>query len=95
MCRKWVCIIFCVLLLGIAHKAVAGVVAVQNVTAASEPKPASGIAGVALNTTLSWTDRVGAQSHNVYFGTTSPGTFRGNQTETTFNPGPQIGRAHV
>ena len=55
---------------------------------ASEPNPANGATWVALDKTLSWTAGVGAQSHNVYFGTTSPGTFRGNQTEKTFNPGP-------
>jgi len=55
---------------------------------ASEPKPVNGAISMPLDTTLSWTAGVGAMSHNVYFGTTSPGTFRGNQTATTFNPGP-------
>jgi len=55
---------------------------------ASEPNPVSGTTWVAWDTTLKWTAGEGAQSHNVYFGTTSPGTFQGNQTATTFNPGP-------
>lgn len=54
---------------------------------ASAPNPANGAAGVALSQTLSWTAGQGAVSHNVYFGTASPGTFQGNQTGTTFNPG--------
>ena len=54
---------------------------------ASEPKPVKGAISMPLDTTLSWTAGLGAQSHNVYFGTTSPGTFQGNQTATTFNPG--------
>jgi hypothetical protein len=36
---------------------------------------------------LSWTAGAGATSHDVYFGTSSPGTFRGNQPGTTFDPG--------
>jgi len=54
---------------------------------ASEPNPVNGTIGMPLDTTLSWTAGTGAQSHNVYFGTTSPGTLQGNQTEKTFNPG--------
>jgi endoglucanase len=54
---------------------------------ASQPIPLNGATWVPLNTTLSWVVGMGAKSHNVYFGTTSPGSFRGNQTETTFNPG--------
>jgi hypothetical protein len=38
-------------------------------------------------TDLHWVAGSGAASHNVYFGATSPGTFRSNQTETTFDPG--------
>jgi hypothetical protein len=40
-----------------------------------------------LNTTLSWTAGAGAVSHDVYFGTISPGAFQGNQPSTTFDPG--------
>jgi hypothetical protein len=54
---------------------------------ASNPNPADGATGVGRNTDLSWTAGSNAVSHNVYFGTTGPGTFRGNQTATTFDPG--------
>ena len=54
---------------------------------ASQSIPLNGATWMPLNTTLSWTAGLGAKSHNVYFGTTSPGTFQRNQTETTFNPG--------
>jgi hypothetical protein len=37
-------------------------------------------------TDLSWTAGSGAISHDVYFGTTNPPAFAGNQTETTFDP---------
>jgi hypothetical protein len=54
---------------------------------AFNPSPVSGVSNVATNATLSWTAGPGATSHNVYFGTTSPGTFQTNQTGTTYNPG--------
>ena len=60
----------------------------EAVIYASQPNPGNGATGVALNATLSWRASLGAQSHNVYFGTTGPGTFQGNQTATTFDPGP-------
>jgi hypothetical protein len=56
-------------------------------TKAANPSPANSATNVAKNATLSWTAGTGAVSHNVYFGTTSPGASQGNQTETTFNPG--------
>ncbi len=56
-------------------------------TKATSPSPANGATGVNINPTLSWTAGSGATSHDVYFGTASPGTFRGNQTATTFSPG--------
>ncbi|MDM8007432.1 MAG: cellulase family glycosylhydrolase [Phycisphaerae bacterium] len=55
---------------------------------ASDPSPADGTTRVPLDTTLSWTAGAGASSHTVYFGTSSPGVFRGNQSATTFDPGP-------
>jgi len=63
--------------------------ATQVVPQASSPGPSNGAANVALNATLSWTAGDGAVSHNVYFGTASPGAFQGNQplTPATFNPG--------
>ncbi|MHC4738393.1 MAG: LamG domain-containing protein, partial [Planctomycetota bacterium] len=54
---------------------------------ASNPSPASGATSVSVDTDLSWTAGSGATSRDVYFGTTSPGTFQGNQTATTFDPG--------
>jgi hypothetical protein len=54
---------------------------------AANPNPAAGATGVATTNDLSWTAGSGATSHNVYFGTTSPGTSRGNQTATTYDTG--------
>ena len=36
---------------------------------------------------MNWTVGTSATSHNVYFGTTSPGTCRGNQAGTIYDPG--------
>ncbi|HOA75073.1 MAG TPA: phosphodiester glycosidase family protein [Phycisphaerae bacterium] len=55
---------------------------------AFNPQPAHEAVHVPLDSVLSWTAGAGAASHDVYLGTTSPGTFRGNQTDTTFDPGP-------
>ncbi len=54
---------------------------------ASNPSPANGATSVNINADVSWTAGSGATSHDVYFGQTSPGTFQGNQTSTTFDPG--------
>lgn len=54
---------------------------------ATNPSPADLARGV-TSTVLSWTAGAEATSHNVYFGTVSPGVFQGNQTATTFNIGP-------
>ena len=51
------------------------------------PNPANSSINININPTLSWTAATGATSHDIYFGTTSPGIFRGNQTALTFNPG--------
>lgn len=56
-------------------------------TKATSPTPASGAINVATNSTLSWSAGTNTTSHDVYFGTTSPGTSRGNQTSVTYNPG--------
>jgi endonuclease/exonuclease/phosphatase family metal-dependent hydrolase len=58
---------------------------------ASHPTPADGATNVALNTTLSWLSGTNTLSHNVYFGTSSPGIFRTNQTNVTFAPGSLTG----
>ena len=54
---------------------------------ASNPSPANSATDVTVNADLSWTAGSGATSHDVYFGTSSPGSFQGNQTATTFEPG--------
>ena len=58
-----------------------------NSVKATNPSPANGVTDVARNVTLSWTGAAEASSHNVYFGTASPGTFQVNQSGTAFNPG--------
>ncbi len=52
---------------------------------ASNPTPVTGATNVGVTTDLSWSAGSGATSHDIYFGTTSPGTFRGNQTATTYD----------
>ena len=54
---------------------------------ASDPNPADGATNVNIYVTLSWTPSAGTTSHDVYFGTESPGAFQRNQTEATFSPG--------
>ena len=54
---------------------------------AGKPFPAHKAVELAIDTNLSWTAGARAASHNVYFGTRSPGVLRGNQTETIFDPG--------
>jgi hypothetical protein len=54
---------------------------------AVNPNPTDGQTDVAINSILSWSAGWGTPSHNVYFGTAYPGTFRGNQPGTSFNPG--------
>jgi hypothetical protein len=58
---------------------------------ATAPNPSNAATGVTLNATLSWNPGGGAVSHDVYFGTDSPGTSRGNQAGTTYNPGTMTG----
>ena len=54
---------------------------------ATNPSPANSAANVSITADLSWTAGSGATSRDVYFGTSSPGTFQGNQTATTFDTG--------
>jgi glucuronoarabinoxylan endo-1,4-beta-xylanase len=54
---------------------------------ATSPSPFNGATGVNITTDLSWTAGARATSHDVYFGTTSPGTYQGNQTGTSFDTG--------
>jgi hypothetical protein len=55
---------------------------------ATQPNPADGTTGVPKIVTLSWTPDITAATHDVYFGTTSPPAFIGNQTPTSYDPGP-------
>jgi hypothetical protein len=59
----------------------------QPPSQASNPSPADSAADVSINADLSWSAGSGATSHDVYFGTSSPGSFQGNQTATTFDTG--------
>jgi hypothetical protein len=54
---------------------------------ASNPSPTDSATDVSIDADLSWTAGTDSTSSDVYFGTTSPGTFQGNQTATTFEPG--------
>jgi pectinesterase len=51
------------------------------------PKPYTGQIRVDTQPTLSWIPGRNAESHNVYFGTTSDPDFAGNTIERTFQPG--------
>lgn len=54
---------------------------------ATNPSPANSATSVDVNDNLSWTAATGADDYDVYFGTSSPGSFQGNQTGVTFEPG--------
>ncbi len=53
----------------------------------SNPNPTDGALGIDINADLSWSAGFDAVLYDVYFGTNSPGTFKGNRTTTTFDPG--------
>lgn len=53
----------------------------------ASPTPANGATSVPITQQLGWGAASGATSYDVYFGTTSPGTFKVNTTSTSFNPG--------
>ena len=53
---------------------------------AKDPNPYDEATGVSTNVDLNWTAGTDVTSYDVYFGTSSPGTFRGNQTSTTYDP---------
>jgi parallel beta-helix repeat protein len=53
---------------------------------ATNPNPADGATDVSLYVYLSWMAGYGASSHDVYFGTSNPPEFIGNQTSTMFGP---------
>lgn len=56
-------------------------------TKATSPTPANGAVNVLTNNSLSWSSGANATSHDIYFSTTNPPTFKGNQTSTIYNPG--------
>jgi hypothetical protein len=63
---------------------------------ATNPSPANLAVGInPTGTTLSWTAGSGSPtSHDVYFGTVSPGTFIGNQAGTTYAPAMVQGKTY-
>ncbi len=54
---------------------------------AISPDPVNGAQSVDVLATLSWTSGSDAVSHDVYFGTSNPPAFAGNQQSTSYNPG--------
>ncbi len=54
---------------------------------AAFPNPYDGASGVNVDADVSWSAGTDAESHDIYFGTTEPLPFVGNQTDTTFDPG--------
>jgi len=56
-------------------------------TKATDPIPMNNATDLLITPTLSWAPGLDASSHDVYFGTNSPPTFRGNQTAAKFKPG--------
>jgi len=60
---------------------------VQGPPPPTNPYPADGAEHASVPLILSWQPGEGAETHDVYFGTESPGAFQGNQAGTTFDPG--------
>jgi len=58
---------------------------------ASNPSPADGLTEIFIYDDLSWTAGSGASFHNVYFGTSNPPAFQGNQQGTSFDTGKMNG----
>ena len=55
---------------------------------ASNLSPAEGASNVSITANLSWAAGSDTDSHNVYFGASSPPAPQGNQAGTSFDPGP-------
>jgi len=58
---------------------------------ADSPNPDDGASGVGLGVGIGWGAGTATDSHDIYFGTAvplGPGDFQGNQSGTTFDPGP-------
>jgi len=53
----------------------------------TSPTPADGATNLPITQQLSWASASGANSYDVYFGTTSPGAYIGNQASTSYNSG--------
>jgi len=53
---------------------------------AGNPNPPDGATKIEITADLSWTAGSDATSHDVYFGTSNPPAFQGNQTAATFEP---------
>lgn len=54
---------------------------------AASPTPADGAANIPNTQQLRWASANGADSYDIYFGTTNPPNSVGNQAGTTYNPG--------
>jgi len=60
----------------------------SGVVTATNPSPAHEATNVPRDVTLSWMPGDTAATHDVYFGTSSPPLFIGNQAEASYEPGP-------
>lgn len=73
------------------HRAVLGAFRLTPPTPeakATLPSPADGATNVTVNPTLTWLPGIDALSHDLYFGTTPPGSLRTNLADAAFAPGP-------
>lgn len=61
--------------------------AVNPPTRAHSPVPVNGAEDVKISQTLGWISEYKAASHAIYFGTSNPPPFIGNQDTVAFNPG--------
>ncbi len=58
---------------------------------ATNPSPTDSAGNVDVNADLAWKPGDSARSYSVYFGTTHPPAFRGNQAGFAFDPGTMVG----
>jgi glycoprotein endo-alpha-1,2-mannosidase len=56
----------------------------------TDPYPADGSVNVLLTVDLSWAGGEDVTSYDVYFGSSNPPAFQGNQAATVFNPSPMM-----
>lgn len=85
MCKKLLYLMAVALLFVAAATSTA--IAKPSPNPATNPNPADSATDVSITADLSWSAGKFASSHDVYFGATSPGSFQGNQTAITFDPG--------